>query len=343
MMEPIRSQLQEAAVAQQVWLRGQWYPACASSRLRRSPLATQVLDEELVVFRGPHGNATALENRCPHRGVELSLGRVSAGTLACRYHGWRYDVSGRCIEIPSLTHGRIPAACRVRRFECIEQDGYVWVWVDDASPASAPPTIQGFSSRGWVQGSMTMRCSWLAGVENTLDWCHPAFAHRWTHPQFYETLLRGSRVTSYEVRTGEAGGLVVFSPSTASEDDPVPEKPAVLLTFQLPNRVIVKIARGQFAIIVQFVPTGEDTCRMEWMRGSFVGRGLRWSPRKGRINLQDRTVLESTQRCRRDGEISVTADASSLLARRIVELAVAGHWPQQRGALPRRRVVAVRV
>jgi phenylpropionate dioxygenase-like ring-hydroxylating dioxygenase large terminal subunit len=86
---------------EQEWLRGFWHPVCASSRLRGKPVASRVLDEDLIVFRGAAGRPAVLSNRCPHRGVELSLGRVRAGTVACRYHGWRYDSGGRCVEIPS--------------------------------------------------------------------------------------------------------------------------------------------------------------------------------------------------------------------------------------------------
>jgi hypothetical protein len=188
-----------------------------------------------------------------------------------------------------------------------------------------------------------MRCTWLAGVENNLDWCHPAFAHRWTHPQFYTKLLKGDIDASYEMRTDSTGRLVVFSPPTASEDEPVPKRPTVKLTFELPNLVRVETGRRRMTIILQFVPTGEDTCRLEWMRSSSTGRSLRWSPFKGLINQQDRIVLESAQRAKDGKRISVKADASTLLARQIVDLAIADRWPQHAGDLPRRRVVPVRL
>jgi hypothetical protein len=190
---------------------------------------------------------------------------------------------------------------------------------------------------------MPIRSTWLAGVENNLDWCHPAFAHRWTHPQFYIKLLKGDIDASYEMRTDSTGRLVVFSPPTGSEDEPVPERPTVKLTFQLPNLVRVDTGRRGMTIILQFIPTGEDTCRLEWMRSSSTGRRLRWSPRKGLINQQDRTVLESAQRAKDGKRITVKADASTLLARQIVDLAIADRWPQQVSDLPRRRVVAVRL
>lgn len=329
--------------SEEAWLRGFWHPVCATSRLGKGPFASRVLDTDLVVFRGPEGKPVVLENRCSHRGVELSLGRLQDGTVACRYHGWRYDGAGRCVEIPSLIHDRIPAACGVRSFECREQDGYVWVWLDAEPPTSPPPPIEGFGSRGWVQGSMPMRCHWLAGVENNLDWCHPAFAHRWTHPQFYTRLLRRQLKSTYEIRTGGNGCLEIFSPPAESEDDALPEAATARLTFEIPNRVSVKINHGRLAIVLHFVPTGVDTCRMEWMRASFIGRRVRRSRRKGLVNLQDRQVLESAQRHRDGRQVSVKADASSLAARRIVEHAAAGPGCHQSNGVPHRQVVTVRL
>ena len=91
-----------------------WYIACAASRLGSTPLATRVLDQELVLFRDDAGKPHALLNRCCHRGVQLSLGKVVNGAIACRYHGWRYDGSGRCKVCaggPQAGHVRWP--CRL--------------------------------------------------------------------------------------------------------------------------------------------------------------------------------------------------------------------------------------
>jgi phenylpropionate dioxygenase-like ring-hydroxylating dioxygenase large terminal subunit len=188
---------------------------------------------------------------------------------------------------------------------------------------------------------MSMGCHWLSGVENSLDWCHPAFVHRWTHPQFYAKLLHPTLESTYELRTDDTRCLEVFSPPAESEDDAVPQRTAVRLTFEVPNRVNVKINHGRLTIILQFVPTGAATCRMEWTRASLTGRRLRWSRRDGIVNLQDRRVLESAQRTKGVQQFSVNADASSLAARRIVELAVTS-TSNQPNVPARWRVVTVR-
>ena len=67
-----------------------WYVACASAELGPEPIARRVHDRPIVLFRDGQGAAGALHDRCPHRGVALSLGQIAEGAVACAYHGWRF-------------------------------------------------------------------------------------------------------------------------------------------------------------------------------------------------------------------------------------------------------------
>src|SRR5450432_2542696 len=120
-------------------LRRFWYVACQSAELGRKPLARTVVGVPLVLFRDAGGKPAALLDRCPHRNVPLSLGRVVAGgRLECAYHGWQFEPGGRCSLVPGLLvsdgrERRAPAAA-VR-----EQGGLVWVYPElDESPDSEP-------------------------------------------------------------------------------------------------------------------------------------------------------------------------------------------------------------
>jgi phenylpropionate dioxygenase-like ring-hydroxylating dioxygenase large terminal subunit len=303
-----------------------------------------------VLFRDSSGRPHALLDRCCHRGVRLSLGKVVDGVLACRYHGWRYDGGGRCVHIPSLTTGRcIPKGVEVPSYPCVEQDGYVWVWIGEPGYALRPlAKISEFAVYRWRQGSIPMQCDMMKGIENNLDWCHPYFTHPWTHGQFFVTRFRGFREQHYEMRLTDHG-LIVFAPVTASEDAPIPERPFVKLSFELPDRIRVEFWKPfHLIVLMHFVPTGHNTCRLEWLMTKFlpIGSRLSWSAKEPRIFAQDRRVLESTQFWYdREGdafEHSVEADASTLMARRIVALAAEGCWEEKRSLLPRRRIVAVR-
>src|ERR1700730_9804852 len=107
-------------------MRNCWYVAVAWSGLGAEPIAARILDQDLVLFRGSDGTPHALLDRCCHRGVRLSLGKMTDGHLACGYHGWRYDGTGRCVHIPSLLAGRrVPETFRVPVFHSIERDSYL--------------------------------------------------------------------------------------------------------------------------------------------------------------------------------------------------------------------------
>jgi phenylpropionate dioxygenase-like ring-hydroxylating dioxygenase large terminal subunit len=330
--------------------RNHWYIACASSQLRAAPRASRILDYDLVLFRDASGCPGALLDRCCHRGVRLSLGSIVGGALACRYHGWQYERGGKCIHIPSLQAAdRIPEGVQIDSYPCCEQDGYVWVWAGEPCLATnPPPLIPGFSERRWRQGSVPMRCSALRGIENNLDWCHPYFAHPWRHGQFFATRFRGFREQCYEVRTTDHG-MVVFAPATSDEQQPMPADAFVLLRFDFPDRVTATFGRRfKQVIVMHFVPTGDNTCRLEWLATRLLPfrPHLRWTPREPEIFAQDRRLLESAEPAyERTGggfERSVAADTSTLMVRRIVGLAANGRWNRDDPSIPQRRIVRLR-
>jgi len=157
-----------------------WYVACQSAELSDRPFARQVLGVPLVLFRGQDGKAAALLDRCPHRNVPLSLGRVVAGgRLECAYHGWQFEPGGRCAHIPGLLGSeakerRAPAAA-VR-----EQDGFVWVFPElDTEPASEPFALTA-AAPGYtrVVREVETESTLHATIENALDVPHTAFLHR---------------------------------------------------------------------------------------------------------------------------------------------------------------------
>src|SRR5919204_5797029 len=119
------------------WLCGFWYPALHSRQVRGRHLATaMLLGTPLVLGRKKTGEAFALRDCCPHRGMPLSFGQFDGNDVQCSYHGWRFEAqTGRCREIPSLTSDSKLKIDRIyaTSFPCQERDGYVWVFMPDAS------------------------------------------------------------------------------------------------------------------------------------------------------------------------------------------------------------------
>lgn len=161
-----------------------WYPACASRELKgRKPLGITLMDQPIVLFRDRSARPQALVDRCPHRNVPLSIGRVSDdGCLQCGYHGWRFDGDGHCTAIPGLTSSG-PTSSRNRdvgAWPVTESGGFVWVWGErEGTPTRDPfsmPALEG-SGTGEVVLRYDMDTTIHAACENDLDVPHTAFLH----------------------------------------------------------------------------------------------------------------------------------------------------------------------
>jgi nitrite reductase/ring-hydroxylating ferredoxin subunit len=124
-----------------------WFAVARSEEvIPRHIVHTQLSGREIAVWRDAAGGAHAWENRCPHRGVRLSLGINTGAALHCRYHGWRFaGDDGRCIFIPSHPNQKPAGTIRAGVFASSERHGYVWVHggaaPGEALPDVAPPAI----------------------------------------------------------------------------------------------------------------------------------------------------------------------------------------------------------
>lgn len=124
-------------------LRENWYIACLSSELDSAngrPVSRVVYEMPLVIYRDELKAATALLDRCLHRGAKLSEGTCKAGKVRCPYHGWAYGARGEVSEVPSEGPDFQKKNWRGRALPVVEQDGAVWVWTGDKDPMLSPQT-----------------------------------------------------------------------------------------------------------------------------------------------------------------------------------------------------------
>lgn len=155
-----------------------WMPAALSKDLKNKPRPITILGHRFVIYRGKKGVPAVLENRCPHRGVELTNGRVVEGGLRCPYHGWLFDRDGRCTDIPSRSAeqqgDRLPdisiAAPRVH-----ESDGMVWVALEEPYQPEPEPW-QYPDHRGFFIDE-DIDCDYHRVMANLVDASHAAFLH----------------------------------------------------------------------------------------------------------------------------------------------------------------------
>jgi phenylpropionate dioxygenase-like ring-hydroxylating dioxygenase large terminal subunit len=161
-------------------LKEYWYIAAYASELRTRPLAKTILGVPLVLFRQGDGTAAALVDRCAHRNMALSLGRVRRGTIECPYHGWRYRGDGGCVEIPSLPNGAAPLdEIKVSSFTTTEKEGFIWVYTGSKIPREGPRSFAHYGEPGWTTFTMKTRfiANALACLENFLDCPHTVYVH----------------------------------------------------------------------------------------------------------------------------------------------------------------------
>ena len=115
-----------------------WYAVAASQDLGPGKILPIVLSgENIVVWRAHDGRASAWRDRCPHRGMRLSLGATTGDSLVCPYHGWTFGPDGHCHHIPAHPQLTPSRAARARIYPVAEQNGYVWVCLGE--PSSSRP------------------------------------------------------------------------------------------------------------------------------------------------------------------------------------------------------------
>lgn len=114
--------------------RNQWYVAAFSSEVGNGSLLHRLLlDVPVVLYRAPAGAAVALYDRCPHRGLPLSMGKQVEDRILCGYHGMEFGPDGRCTHIPSQPSARVTMS--VVRFRLVEKWQWLWIWMGDQSLA----------------------------------------------------------------------------------------------------------------------------------------------------------------------------------------------------------------
>ena len=185
-----------------MFLRNEWYVAALSRELTDRPLQRVLLGEPLALFRTASGKATALHDRCPHRGAPLSTGEVVGESLVCGYHGFSFDPTGRCNHIPGGV--TIPAKACVRSFPVIDRWGWIFVWMGDAALADEAllPDFRWMTEPGWAGDSdyLHVKSNYTLVRDNLLDLTHARFVHKKT--------LATAAVTETPIQTSVDNRLV---------------------------------------------------------------------------------------------------------------------------------------
>ena len=277
-----------------------WSPLALSRDVGRSPRRFVLAGEPIVVFRDHQGRAGALIDRCPHRGVALSLGQVGAdGCLECPFHGWRFDISGANRGAPLNPDAKLDllgAAALPTR----EIGEMVWVYT---APVGAAPGEPGepvapdgltaadlsrtYLSRDWD-------CHWTRAMENMLDSPHLPFVHRRTIGKTYRRRMTPTsrmEITWEETAFGGRSQAILDGNNNAA-----------FLEFYRPNMMalVIPIPGRRLRIHALVLPAEAGRTRLfvvgsrDFARSGLLDPLFAWM--NGRIADEDRAVVESSGR-----------------------------------------------
>jgi phenylpropionate dioxygenase-like ring-hydroxylating dioxygenase large terminal subunit len=163
-----------------LFLRNSWYVAAWDREISRAPLARTLLEQPVVFYRKQDGAVVALEDRCCHRQLPLSMGKLEGDELRCGYHGLKFDSGGKCVEIPG--QASIPPQARVRSYPVVEKYHWVWIWMgepDRADPALIPDWWWA-EHPDWAftrPERVRVACNYQLVSDNVLDVTHLAYVH----------------------------------------------------------------------------------------------------------------------------------------------------------------------
>lgn len=160
-----------------------WIPCARSDSLiaDEAPKRVRLLGRNYVAFRATDGRIGVFDEACPHRGVSLVLARNEDCALRCIFHGWKIDVSGAVVEVPSEGERspQVAAQIKVNHYPTFEDGGLLWVWLGEGDPPPRPPMPFFGLPRENVWISRTIAPSnWFQGVEGTLDSVHVGTLHK---------------------------------------------------------------------------------------------------------------------------------------------------------------------
>lgn len=339
--------------------RNAWYVACTSNEIDDKPLGRTICGAPIVFYRAAQGQATALEDFCPHRGAPLSLGRVVEGKLVCGYHGLEMGCDGKTMAMPGQ---RVRGFPPIRSFPVVEKHGFVWVWPGDPGQAHEDklPHLHWAEDPEWAYGGglYHIGCDYRLMIDNLMDLTHETYVHSTSigQPEIDETPCKtaadGDTVVTSRFMNGiQAPPFWRMAMRAHGLPDDQPVDRWQICRFSPPSHVMIEVgvalagrggceapaAAKVSSVVVDFI-TPESATSMWYFWG--MARNFRAGDKaltaqiregQGKIFAEDLEMLERQQRNlslypERD-LLKLNIDAGGVQARRIIERLVEQEQP----------------
>jgi phenylpropionate dioxygenase-like ring-hydroxylating dioxygenase large terminal subunit len=254
------------------FLKNSWYVAAWSSEVQ-GPTHQKIIGEDVILFRGEHGQIIALGDTCPHRFAPLHLGKVIGDLIQCPYHGLQFNAEGQCAHNPFDPSVK-PAAAKVRSFPVIERDRFIWIWMGEPENANAD-LIPDFHWLGETDrytmtrdATMVQDINYELIIDNLLDLSHAQFVH--------PTTLGNDTMATAETKTWQDGDTVYSNRMNINGPAPA----LFTASGAVDDGAIVDYwndmrwdAPGAYYLEVGVTPTGEDRAK-----GAYFGSAHMLTP-----------------------------------------------------------------
>jgi phenylpropionate dioxygenase-like ring-hydroxylating dioxygenase large terminal subunit len=213
------------------FFRHYWLPALLAEELPENdcpPVRVKILSERLIAFRDSEGRYGLIDEFCAHRGVSLWFGRVEECGLRCAYHGWKYDVTGRCVEVPSEPdNSNFARKVKLTSYPLVKVGDILWTYMGDREQQpplpefefAHVPSEQTYTSKRWQESN------WLQALEGGIDSSHVSWLHSGGLQS--DPLFKGAKGNEYNIRdlrpffevADAAGGLFIGARRNADNDN----------------------------------------------------------------------------------------------------------------------------
>ena len=200
-----------------------WIPACLSEEIPGAdcpPIRVRLLSEDLIAFRDSNGVPGLVDAYCPHRGAPLFFGRNEEGGLRCVYHGWKYDVTGKCVDLPNSPEGETyKDKVTIKAYPAFEGGGMIWAYMGPKEKAPPKPQYEWLDlgkDRFFIRKYL-LGCNYFQSMEGDYDPSHAGILH--------STLKEGQRnpgssIMGNSTAQGQGRRIRTDNTTTVYEDTP---------------------------------------------------------------------------------------------------------------------------
>ena len=326
-------------------LKNFWYACEFSSAVTNKPKQLLMLNQKFVLYRDSQGKPVVLKDKCPHRGVALSMGKVKDDCIVCPYHGWKFQGDGACVEIPANKPGTpIPKKAVVDSYPVQEKYGFIWMFYGDLPEQERPPipALPEFEDPNLRKTHFEQKVdiNYTRSLEGKIDFAHFNIVHQNSFGYSFPSQLN---MEDYEYNSQDWGAYASINAKSYTNAGrffryilPAPNSNVKMsLSFYMPNitKVDVDFGRGKFVIFTIHLPVDDNKTIIKRIqfRNCFK---FRWADTllklaSKQVAIEDKIVVETQERAIPNdlaGEIHIAWDTLSIAHRKLYQKCMAMGW-----------------